>query len=81
MSHDCMPHEYTTLLHANSVLQLIMAVWPVKDGEAMTVSVYDPKDVKTLELTVLSGWWTELGLPPLNAMSAEDLDGLAGDVA
>lgn len=55
-----------------------MTIWAVLDGEAITVSVYDPKAVQTLELTFLSGWWVELGIPPLKSMTMSGLSGLAG---
>lgn len=57
---------------------MIMGIWAVADGEAISISVYDPKAVQTLELTLVCGWWAELGLPPLASMTATDLDGLAG---
>lgn len=31
----------------------------------------------TLELTILCGWWAELGLPPVTTMTDKDLQGLA----
>lgn len=55
-----------------------MGIWPVANGEAMSFTFYDPKAVETLEMTIQRGWWAELGLPPVKAMSRTDLDGLAG---
>jgi len=52
----------------------------VSDGEAMTVSVYDPKAVQYLEMTFLCGWWAELGIPPLKSMTISGLGGVAGNV-
>lgn len=60
--------------------QVVMSIWAVSDGEAITVTVYDPKAVQTLEITFLSGWWAELGIPPLKSMTRSGLDGLAGKV-
>ena len=50
----------------------------MSEGEAIYMSVYDPKAIVTLEVTVLCGWWAELELPPVKSMTATDLDGLAG---
>lgn len=52
-------------------------IWLVSNGEAFFVSFYDPKAVVTLELTILCGWWAELGLPLVTAMTDKDLQGLA----
>ena len=43
------------------------------------MSVYDPKAIVTLEVTILCGWWAELELPPVKSMTTTDLDGLAGN--
>lgn len=59
--------------------QMVLGIWAVADGEAISISVYDPKAVETLELTLICGWWAELGLPSLNIMTTTDLDGLAGE--
>lgn len=59
-------------------LQLVMGIWVVADGRAISISVYDPRSVETIELTVRSEWWAELGLPPLTSITNTDLDGLAG---
>ena len=55
-----------------------MGIWVVSDGEAMTVSVYDPKAVQKLDMTFLCGWWAELGIPPLKSMATSGLGGVAG---
>lgn len=55
-----------------------MGIWVVSKGDAIYIGVYDPKAVDTIEMTVRSGWWAELGLSPLTSMTAPDLDGLAG---
>ena len=55
--------------------------WSVANGEALFVSFYDPKAVVTLELTILCGWWAELGLPSMAIMTDNDLRGLAGSTA
>lgn len=79
-------HEYSNTIilsffpprPAWATLQVILGVWAVSDGEAMTVSVYDPKAVQNLEMTFIYGWWAELGIPPLKSMSISDLRGVAG---
>ena len=43
------------------------------------MTVYDPKAIVTLEVTILCGWWAELELPPVKSMTTTDLDGLAGN--
>lgn len=58
--------------------QVVVGVWAVANGEAISVRAYDPKAVETFDLTIVSGWWAELELPPLIAMTEADLDGLAG---
>lgn len=55
-----------------------MGIWVVSGGEAVTVSVYDPKAVQNLDITFLSGWWAELGIPPLKSMAISGLCGVAG---
>lgn len=50
----------------------------MQEGEAIFMSVYDPKAIVTLEVTILCGWWAELELPPVKSMTTTDLDGLAG---
>lgn len=60
---------------------MVMGIWVVSKGDAIYIGVYDPKAVDTIEMTVRSGWWAELGLSPLTSMTAPDLDGLAGDEA
>lgn len=48
------------------------------DGEAITVSVYDPKAVHNLDITLVCGWWAELGISGLKSMAVSGLCGLAG---
>lgn len=55
-----------------------MGIWVVSGGQAITVSVYDPKAVQSLEITFLCGWWAELGIPPLKSMAISGLCGVAG---
>lgn len=43
----------------------------------MTVSVYDHKAVQNLEITLLCGWWAELGITGLKSMAPAGLSGLA----
>lgn len=59
-------------------LQVVMRIWVVSGGEAITVSVYDPKAVQNLDITFLCGWWAELGIPPLKSMAIPGLYGMAG---
>lgn len=56
----------------------MMGTWVVSGGEAITVSVYDPKAVQNLDVTFVCGWWAELGIPPLKSMAISGLCGLAG---
>ncbi|CAM9847508.1 unnamed protein product [Ectocarpus sp. 4 AP-2014] len=58
--------------------KVVLSVWAVSDGEAMTVSVYDHKAVQNLEITLLCGWWAELGITGLKSMAPAGLSGLAG---
>eukprot|EP00903_Cladosiphon_okamuranus_P011664 g10971.t1 len=57
--------------------KVVMGIWVVSGGEAITVSVYDPKAVQSLEITFLCGWWAELGIPPLKSMAISGLCGVA----
>eukprot|EP00752_Nemacystus_decipiens_P002077 g1988.t1 len=57
--------------------KVVMGIWVVSGGGAITVSVYDPKAVQNLDITFLSGWWAELGLPPLKSMAISGLCGVA----
>ncbi|CAB1110231.1 unnamed protein product [Ectocarpus sp. CCAP 1310/34] len=57
--------------------KVVLSVWAVSDGEAMTVSVYDHKAVQNLEITLLCGWWAELGITGLKSMAPAGLSGLA----
>lgn len=59
-------------------LQVVLSVWAVSDEEAITVSVYDHKAVQNLEITLLCGWWAELGITGLKSMAPAGLSGLAG---
>lgn len=58
--------------------QMVMGTWAVGDWSAVTVVVYDPAAAESLRLTVGADWWAELALPPMKAMGAADLEGLAG---
>ncbi|CAM9559256.1 unnamed protein product, partial [Choristocarpus tenellus] len=55
--------------------KVVLGVWVVAAGEAVYVSAYDYKSVKTLEMTIGQGWWAELELPPLTMLSVPDLRG------
>ncbi|CBN79097.1 hypothetical protein Esi_0176_0057 [Ectocarpus siliculosus] len=57
--------------------KVVLSVWAVSDGEAITVSVYDHKAVQNLEITLLCGWWAELGITGLKSMAPAGLSGLA----
>lgn len=70
--------QHVIVVRELTLAQVVMTIWAVSDGEAITVSVYDPKAVQTLDLTFLSGWWAELGIPPLKSMAMPSLVGLAG---
>lgn len=74
-------HESLVIVRVDSellTLQVLMGIWVVSGGEAITVSVYDPKAVQNLEITFLGGWWAELGMPPLKSMGISGLCGVAG---
>lgn len=64
--------------HEPVVLEVVMVIWVVSGGEAITVSIYDPKAVQNLDITFLCGWWAELGIPPLKSMAISGLWGVAG---
>lgn len=74
----CLPFLILRVVHEPMILQVVMGIWVVSGGEAVTVRVYDPKAVQNLDITFLSGWWAELGIPPLKSMAISGLRGVAG---